>query len=184
MGPRGVAHPRARRAAEEPLDLCGRRRSRPGQMPAPGCSASSSSAASAPDADLYGVVGSPVAHSLSPAMHNAGFAQAGLNAAYVALEARDADDFVTLRARDEACAAPASPRPFKVAMIDRVGRVRRARPEVGAINTLAMQGRSAGSDATPTSPASSRRSRDGWRCAARAPPSSAPAARRARSPSR
>ncbi len=34
---------------------------------------------------LFGVVGHPVAHSLSPAMHNAAFAALGLNAAYVAL---------------------------------------------------------------------------------------------------
>ncbi len=47
-----------------------------------------------PDADLYGVVGRPIAHSLSPAMHNSGFAALGVNAVYVPLEARDADDFV------------------------------------------------------------------------------------------
>jgi shikimate dehydrogenase len=34
---------------------------------------------------LYAVVGWPVAHSLSPAMHNAAFAEAGLDAAYLAL---------------------------------------------------------------------------------------------------
>ena len=34
---------------------------------------------------LYGVVGHPVAHSLSPAMHNAAFGELGLDATYVAL---------------------------------------------------------------------------------------------------
>jgi shikimate dehydrogenase len=34
---------------------------------------------------LYGVVGHPVAHSLSPAMHNAAFAEAGIDAVYLAL---------------------------------------------------------------------------------------------------
>ena len=37
---------------------------------------------------LYGVLGHPVAHSLSPAMHNAAFAALGLDAAYLGLDAR------------------------------------------------------------------------------------------------
>ena len=37
---------------------------------------------------LYGVLGHPVAHSLSPAMHNAAFAAVGLDAAYLALDVR------------------------------------------------------------------------------------------------
>src|SRR5262249_42477172 len=35
-----------------------------------------------PDGAIYGVLGRPVTHSLSPAMHNAGFAALGLNAVY------------------------------------------------------------------------------------------------------
>jgi shikimate dehydrogenase len=37
---------------------------------------------------IYGVLGHPVAHSLSPAMQNAAFAAAGIDAAYVALDVR------------------------------------------------------------------------------------------------
>jgi shikimate dehydrogenase len=37
---------------------------------------------------LYGVLGHPVAHSLSPAMHNAAFAALGVDAAYLALDVR------------------------------------------------------------------------------------------------
>ena len=44
---------------------------------------------------LYGVLGAPLAHSLSPAMHNAGFATTGYDAVYLPLEAADVDDFVT-----------------------------------------------------------------------------------------
>lgn len=43
---------------------------------------------------LFGVVGRPVAHSLSPALHNAAFAACGMNAAYVPFEAADFDDFL------------------------------------------------------------------------------------------
>ncbi|NIQ58119.1 MAG: shikimate dehydrogenase, partial [Gammaproteobacteria bacterium] len=39
---------------------------------------------------LYALLGSPVAHSFSPAMQNAAFAAAGLDAVYVALDC-DAD---------------------------------------------------------------------------------------------
>jgi 3-dehydroquinate dehydratase / shikimate dehydrogenase len=42
-----------------------------------------------PDAAVYMVIGRPVTGSLSPAMHNAGFAALGLNAAYVPLCVRD-----------------------------------------------------------------------------------------------
>ena len=38
---------------------------------------------------LYGVVGWPIGHSLSPVMHNAAFAAAGLNAVYLAFAVRD-----------------------------------------------------------------------------------------------
>ncbi|HEU4383051.1 MAG TPA: shikimate dehydrogenase [Anaeromyxobacteraceae bacterium] len=37
---------------------------------------------------LYGVLGHPVAHSLSPAMHNAAFPALGIDAAYLALDVR------------------------------------------------------------------------------------------------
>ena len=38
-----------------------------------------------PGTELYGVIGSPVAHSLSPAIHNAGFADIGANKLYLPL---------------------------------------------------------------------------------------------------
>ena len=38
---------------------------------------------------LYGVVGYPIAHSLSPVMHNAAFSERDLNAVYLAFETRD-----------------------------------------------------------------------------------------------
>ena len=45
------------------------------------------------DTHVYAVVGRPVLQSLSCAMHNAGFAARGLNAAYIPLETGDAGDF-------------------------------------------------------------------------------------------
>ena len=92
-----------------------------------------------PDAALYAVVGNPVAHSLSPAMHNAGFEHLGLNAAYVSLEARDADDFVHF-ARALKLQGASITAPFKVAMLERVDRYDALAAEVGAVNTLHAKG--------------------------------------------
>lgn len=47
------------------------------------------------DTAIYGVVSFNARHSLSPLMHNAAFAAAGLNAVYVPLRAADFDDFLT-----------------------------------------------------------------------------------------
>ena len=44
---------------------------------------------------IYGVVGNNVMHSMSPAMHNAAFEAARLDAVYVPLRAADFDDFLT-----------------------------------------------------------------------------------------
>jgi shikimate dehydrogenase len=40
---------------------------------------------------LYGVIGNPVGHSLSPVMHNAAFSATGLNAVYLAFETEDVE---------------------------------------------------------------------------------------------
>jgi 3-dehydroquinate dehydratase / shikimate dehydrogenase len=47
-----------------------------------------------PKTRLYGVIGDPVAHSLSPLMHNAGFAARQTNAVYVPFQVRDLHDFL------------------------------------------------------------------------------------------
>jgi 3-dehydroquinate dehydratase/shikimate dehydrogenase len=91
-----------------------------------------------PDADLYGVTGAPVTHSLSPAMHNAGFAHADLNAAYVSLEARDADDFVTFAQAIQLQGASVTA-PLKVAMLDHVDDCDWLARRVGAMNTLVVR---------------------------------------------
>ena len=41
------------------------------------------------DTNLYGVIGNPIRHSLSPLMHNAAFSAAGINAAYLAFAVTD-----------------------------------------------------------------------------------------------
>lgn len=45
---------------------------------------------------VYAVVGRPIGHSVSPAMHNAAFKATGLDGVYVPCEAADFDDFLAL----------------------------------------------------------------------------------------
>jgi shikimate dehydrogenase len=88
-----------------------------------------------PDAALYGVVGKPISHSLSPVMHNAGFANAGINAVYLAFEPRDTQDFVQF-ARAAGLRGASITAPFKVSLMEHVDEVEPLAQRVGAINTL------------------------------------------------
>jgi 3-dehydroquinate dehydratase / shikimate dehydrogenase len=87
------------------------------------------------DAALYGVVGNPIAHSLSPVMHNAGFAALGLNAVYVPFQAVDEDDFVAF-ARQANVRGASITAPFKVGMFDKVDDIDALAKRVGAVNTV------------------------------------------------
>jgi 3-dehydroquinate dehydratase / shikimate dehydrogenase len=91
-----------------------------------------------PDTAIYGVVGNPVSHSLSPAMHNAGFGHLGLNAVYLPLEGADAGDFVRF-ARGVGLAGASITAPFKVALMDEVDELEPLARRVGAINTLVVR---------------------------------------------
>jgi 3-dehydroquinate dehydratase/shikimate dehydrogenase len=90
------------------------------------------------DATLFGVVGNPIAHSLSPVMHNAGFNALGLNAVYVPLQAADAEDFVAF-ARHTQMGGASITAPFKVDMLAKVDQIEEIAKRVGAINTLIVR---------------------------------------------
>lgn len=84
---------------------------------------------------VYGVTGLPVAHSVSPAMHNAAFAAARLDAVYLPLPAEDADDFMEF-ARALGLRGASVTIPFKTALIDRMDSVDDQAQRIGAINTI------------------------------------------------
>ena len=87
------------------------------------------------DTAVFGVVGNPVSHSLSPAMHNAGFAHFGMDAVYLPLQASDAPDFVRF-AKAMGIAGVSITSPFKISLMDHVDELEPLARRVGAINTI------------------------------------------------
>lgn len=87
-----------------------------------------------PTTRVYGVAGRPIAHSVSPAMHNAAFAAAGIDGVYVPFEAATADDLF-------ACAEALDVRGLSVTAPFKIAAAERCRPDdlaraIGAVNTL------------------------------------------------
>lgn len=85
---------------------------------------------------IFGVAGHPVAHSLSPAIHNRGFADRGVDALYLPLEATGIDDleqfsrFFSLRGASITL-------PYKECIRERVASISVEAEQVGAVNTIA-----------------------------------------------
>ena len=114
---------------------------------------------------VYGVVGKPILHSLSPAMHNAAFRAAGMDAVYVPVEADDAEDFLTFAAGLPMAGASVTI-PFKRDVMVKAAAVDADARAVGAVNTVRRSG--TGWDATNTdlagflAPLERRAARGGW----------------------
>jgi 3-dehydroquinate dehydratase/shikimate dehydrogenase len=95
---------------------------------------------------IMGLMGHPVAHSVSPHMHNAAFDASGLNAVYIPLEVRDANTFLrrmihprtrelTWNLRGLSVTAP-----HKSAVLGHLDWVEQSAREIGAANTIVVQG--------------------------------------------
>ncbi|MCC7206910.1 MAG: shikimate dehydrogenase [Anaerolineae bacterium] len=90
---------------------------------------------------LTGLIGWPVAHSLSPAMHNAAFERCGLNWRYVPLPARAERLAEALRglAALGFCGANVTV-PHKVAVMPHLDAIDPAALGIGAVNTIVVDG--------------------------------------------
>lgn len=85
--------------------------------------------------ELYGIMGNPVAHSLSPAMHNGAFAALGLNKAYLPFVVQDVALAMTgLRALGIKGASVTIP--HKQAVIPYLDTIDPVAEKIGAVNTL------------------------------------------------
>ena len=87
---------------------------------------------------IYGLVGRPISHSVSPAMHNAALAATRLDAVYLPFPAADADDFATF-GRALGVRGASITIPFKVSLFDQMDEVYAVARRIGAINTMKAQ---------------------------------------------
>ena len=90
------------------------------------------------DAAVFAVLGHPVVNSLSPAMHNAGFAALGLNAAYVPLDTPDLEGLRDLAAALGLEGASVTI-PFKTDVLPLLDEMDETAVAAGAVNTIAIR---------------------------------------------
>jgi shikimate dehydrogenase len=84
---------------------------------------------------LYGVIGNPVRHSLSPAMHNAAFKDRGINAVYLAFEVSDLEGCLR-GVRSLNIKGLSVTIPFKENIIPLLNEVDPLAKGIGAVNTV------------------------------------------------
>ncbi len=89
---------------------------------------------------LYGIMGKPVTHSLSPSMHNTAFDHIGLNCVYVAFEVEEVaqalDGFRAIGVRGVSVTIP-----HKQAVIEHLDAIDPVAEKIGAVNTLVINDR-------------------------------------------
>jgi 3-dehydroquinate dehydratase/shikimate dehydrogenase len=88
--------------------------------------------------DIYGVAGGSVQHSVSPAMHNAAFRAARIDAVYLPLPAVSAADFAKF-GRALGISGASVTIPLKVSLFDQVDEVYSVARRIGAINTIRVE---------------------------------------------
>ena len=89
--------------------------------------------------EIYGVAGGSVLHSVSPAMHNAAFRAARVDAVYLPLPATNAADFARF-GRAIGISGASVTIPLKVSLFDCVDEVYSVARRIGAINTIRVEG--------------------------------------------
>ena len=87
---------------------------------------------------LYGIMGNPVSHSLSPALHNAAFRARGLNRVYVPFEVTDVKLALNGLRSLGVCGVSVTI-PHKQAVISHLDAIDPVAERIGAVNTLSFQ---------------------------------------------
>jgi len=98
------------------------------------------------ETQIFGLIGLPVSHSVSPQLHNAAFAATGTNAVYIPFETRDVSAFVTrmihprTRELDWNVRGLSVTAPHKSAVMEQLDWIEPAASEIGAVNTIVIDG--------------------------------------------
>jgi 3-dehydroquinate dehydratase / shikimate dehydrogenase len=92
--------------------------------------------------EVYGIIGNPVSHSVSPEMHNAAFKFHKLNAVYIPFEVKNLDEFITRMVKPETREIDLNFRgfsvtiPHKQAIIKHLDFIDPTAKAIGAVNTV------------------------------------------------
>lgn len=95
---------------------------------------------------ITGLIGSPVAHSLSPQMHNRAFAEKNLDAVYLPFEAQNLSDFMRRMAHPQTRELDWNLRglsvtaPHKTSIVEHLDFIEPAARKIGAVNTVVVKG--------------------------------------------
>jgi shikimate dehydrogenase len=88
---------------------------------------------------LYGIIGDPVQHSLSPILHNKAFKRMGLNAVYLVFEVEDLEEAIR-GIRGLGIRGVSVTLPFKTQVLPFLDRVEAVAEKIKAVNTIANEG--------------------------------------------
>ncbi len=89
---------------------------------------------------LCGVIGHPIAHSLSPCIHNAGYAALGLNFVYLAFEVENVKDALAGFRAIHGFRGLSVTIPHKIAVIPFLDELDPVAQKVGSVNTISKSG--------------------------------------------
>ncbi len=85
--------------------------------------------------ELYGIIGNPVRHSLSPMIHNGAFKRLGWNAVYLAFEVKKIDEALK-GVRGLGVKGVSVTIPFKTEVIPFLDKIEGMAKKIGAVNTI------------------------------------------------
>jgi len=85
---------------------------------------------------LYGLIGDPVSHSLSPVMHNKAFKQIGYNGAYMAFHIKDLGPETIYGIKALGVKGLSVTIPHKVTIMDLIDEIDETAKKIGAVNTI------------------------------------------------
>lgn len=97
------------------------------------------------ETEIMGVIGRPVAHSISPHIHNAAFADANLNAVFIPFEVHDLGGFMHRMVRpgsreiDWNLRGLSVTAPHKTGVMKHLDWIETSAKEIGAVNTIVIQ---------------------------------------------